>query len=247
MDLGVDASLYAEAHLLSSVRESDRVLERFEHGLRRLGATHLLLTGLPLPRRPVSKLIKRIVWPDRRNGGHLIDVGAGEPILSWCLAARRAVVIRRGVPEFSRLDGALDRGAVQTSELVAAAGGGDTIVVAVPIHAVTPWQGCVVIAGTEIAVSPAALAALEFYCAEALRALVATGRFDLARPGDLSERERHVLQLTSIGKTAAEIADLLAISQRTVHAHLQNASDKMNASNKTHTVTEALRYGQIRL
>ena len=76
---------------------------------------------------------------------------------------------------------------------------------------------------------------------------ISLGRIESQRPGDLSERERHVLQLTAIGKTAAEIADLLSISQRTVHAHLQNASDKMNASNKTHTVVEALRYGQIDL
>ena len=66
-------------------------------------------------------------------------------------------------------------------------------------------------------------------------------------PGDLSARERRVLELTALGKTASDIAGLLDISQRTVHAHLQNASAKLNASNKTHTVVEALRYGQIRL
>jgi DNA-binding CsgD family transcriptional regulator len=48
-----------------------------------------------------------------------------------------------------------------------------------------------------------------------------------------------------MGKTASEIAEELKISQRTVHAHLQNASEKLRASNKTHTVVEALRYGQI--
>lgn len=56
-----------------------------------------------------------------------------------------------------------------------------------------------------------------------------------------------MLELTAFGKTAGEIADVLDISQRTVHAHLQNASVKLNASNKTHTVVEALRYGQIRV
>jgi DNA-binding CsgD family transcriptional regulator len=38
---------------------------------------------------------------------------------------------------------------------------------------------------------------------------------------------------------------VLKISKRTVHAHLQNASEKLRAHNKTHTVVEALRYGQI--
>jgi len=47
--------------------------------------------------------------------------------------------------------------------------------------------------------------------------------------------------------TANDIAKLLEISQRTLHAHLQNASEKLRASNNTHTVVEALRYGQIEI
>ena len=54
-----------------------------------------------------------------------------------------------------------------------------------------------------------------------------------------------MVALSAEGKTASDIAKLLAISQRTVHAHLQNASEKLRARNKTQTVIEALRYGQI--
>lgn len=247
MDQGVDAGIYSDALHLSTVREADRVLDLFERGLRRLGATHVLLTGLPLPRRSVTKLILRIVWPDLRNGGHVIDVGNGDPLLNWSLGSRHPFVIRHshlepfveGVPP-------MPKGAV-VSDLLAAAGGADAKLIIVPIHDLKPYQGCVVIAGEGLATNHSALAGLAYYCLSAFRALTDVGRLDLARPGDLSERERHVLQLTAIGKTAAEIAELLAISQRTVHAHLQNASDKMNASNKTHTVTEAVRYGQINL
>lgn len=246
MDQGVGASLFTEAHHLSRVREADGLLERFESGLRRFGASHVLLTGLPLPRRTVTRLIVRIVWPDCRNGGHVIDVGPADPLIGWCLAARRPFVVRAG-----RLDTHPERlvqsGHVVVSELLAAAGGGEAVLVAVPIHGLPPWQGCVLIAGRDVATTPAALSALDYYCLEGFRALVAAGRLEVSRPGDLSDRERRVLELTSIGKTAAEIADLLSISQRTVHAHLQNASDKMNASNKTHTVVEAVRYGQIRI
>ncbi len=67
------------------------------------------------------------------------------------------------------------------------------------------------------------------------------------RPGELSMREKMVLSKTAEGKTAGDIAIELDISQRTVHAHLQNASEKMQAANKTQTVVEALRYGQIKL
>lgn len=246
MDMAVDTGIFADALHLSTVREAERVLDLFERGLRRFGASHILLTGLPLPRRSVTKLIVRIVWPDVRTGGHVIDVATSDPLLTWCLGSRRPFVVRRGQIAAGTAPG-IDAKASVASELLASAGGDAADLIAVPIHELRPYQGCVVVAGNALPSSPAALAALEFYCFTAFRALVEAGRLEVSRPGDLSERERHVLQLTAIGKTAAEIADLLEISQRTVHAHLQNASDKMNASNKTHTVVQALRYGQIGL
>jgi DNA-binding CsgD family transcriptional regulator len=87
--------------------------------------------------------------------------------------------------------------------------------------------------------------ALEHFCGQAFARLFALNFLRRERPGDLSARERRVVELSAFGRTAAEIAALLKISQRTVHAHLQNASEKLRASNKTHTVVEALRYGQI--
>ena len=247
MDVGVDTGIFADAIHLSATREAERVLDLFERGLRRFGASHILLTGLPLPRRSVTKLILRIVWPDVRTGGHVIDVANGDPLLAWCLAARRPFVVRDGRVVGPQTPPPAHGRPAPISDLLASVGDDRSSVVAVPIHDLRPYQGCVVIAGSDLPTSPAALAGLEFYCLAAFRALVGAGRLEPSRPGDLSEREKHVVQLTAIGKTAAEIADLLAISQRTVHAHLQNASDKMNASNKTHTVVEALRYGQIGL
>jgi DNA-binding CsgD family transcriptional regulator len=86
---------------------------------------------------------------------------------------------------------------------------------------------------------------IDHVSAEAFRRLISLGNVRVERPGDLSARERKVVELSASGKTAGEIAAELNISQRTVHAHLQNASEKLRASNKTQTVVEALRYGQI--
>lgn len=250
MDRGVTAGLYGEASRFSADGEADRVLDRFEAQLRRCGATHVLVCGLPLPRRSMAKLVVRVDWPDLRSGGHLLDVSPLDPLLACCLAEHRPFVVRDGRSVASCgtvMASEPTRPKPESSELVAAAGGRNAVVVAIPIHDLAPWQGCVLISGADLATGPAALDEIDYYCVGAVRTLMAFGRIDVARPGDLSERERHVLQLTAIGKTAAEIADLLTISQRTVHAHLQNAGDKMDASNKTHTVVEALRYGQIRL
>jgi DNA-binding CsgD family transcriptional regulator len=253
MDSVGETGIYSDAHHLSTVRDADRVLDQCERALRRFGASHILITGLPLPRRPVSKLILRIIWPDLRTGGHVIDVGNGDPLLGRCLRARRPFAVRRGRIDGDGVGG--DGGAIDGrgggdptgSELLASAGGAEAEMIVVPVHELRPYQGCVMIAGAGLPSGPPALAGLHHFCVTTFRLLIEVGRLEVSRPGDLSERERHVLKLTAIGKTAAEIADLLSISQRTVHAHLQNASDKMNASNKTHTVVEALRYGQIGL
>lgn len=236
--------IFEEARNLSEIRESDRVLDALERRLRQLGATHVLLTGLPLPHRPVNKLILRISWPDARNDGYLLGLEPSDPLLARCLAVRRCFIVDKGMT--TEDDGSRPPRPVRigASELIDAAGP-DSILVAIPIHGLHPYQAAVIFAGPDIAFSEVECMALEYYCVAAFKRLQVTGRINGGRPGDLSERERRVLELTAIGKTANEIAELLEISQRTVHAHLQNASEKLNASNKTHTVVEALRYGQI--
>jgi DNA-binding NarL/FixJ family response regulator len=118
----------------------------------------------------------------------------------------------------------------------------------VPVNGFQPYQAMVLIgmAGTE-EIDPLLLGGFECAAGEAFRQLFALKAVPAERPGDLSGRERRVVALSAVGKTAADIAEALAISQRTVHAHLQNASDKLRARNKTQTVVEALRYGQITL
>lgn len=238
--------IFEEASGFADVRESDRVLDMLERRLRALGATHIFVTGLPLPHRPVNKLILRIFWPDYRNDGYVLGLEPGDPVLGLCLSARRSVVLKNGFILDDGSDRAPKDVRIGPSELVDSIGPGATVF-AVPIHELLPFQGCAVFGGLSLELGTIERVALEYYCLSAFRRLQATGRINGGRPGDLSERERRVVELTAIGKTANEIAELLEISQRTVHAHLQNASEKLNASNKTHTVVEALRYGQINI
>jgi DNA-binding NarL/FixJ family response regulator len=48
------------------------------------------------------------------------------------------------------------------------------------------------------------------------------------RPGDLTDREREVLQLLAEGKASKEIADILCLSTRTVEAYRVQIMDKLN-------------------
>jgi LuxR family transcriptional activator of conjugal transfer of Ti plasmids len=57
--------------------------------------------------------------------------------------------------------------------------------------------------------------------------------------GLLSERESQCLLESARGKTTAEIAQILQISERTVAFHLANLRRKLDAANSRHAVTKA--------
>lgn len=212
----------------------NRVFESLDKFLSLHGATHVLITGLPMPGRAVEPLIHHLEWP---LGGEskLSEIPKDDPVLERCRVSRRP---------FRLTPDALPR---PSALMVAAVGEGATEIVAVPIETIPSYQACLLAAGRGMSLSELDLRALDFLCDQAFRRLRTLRHFSGQRPGDLSARERRVLELSASGKTAQDIADLLHISQRTVHAHLQNAGEKLQASNKTQTVVEALRYRQIEL
>lgn len=61
----------------------------------------------------------------------------------------------------------------------------------------------------------------------------------------ITEREREVLYLVARGKTNWEIGAILSISEYSVRDHLKSVSKRMGTSNRTHTVTNAIRLGLI--
>jgi DNA-binding CsgD family transcriptional regulator len=56
----------------------------------------------------------------------------------------------------------------------------------------------------------------------------------------LSLREREVLDWLAGGKTDRDIADILAISHRTVHKHLQRIYEKLGVENRTSAVMRGI-------
>lgn len=69
---------------------------------------------------------------------------------------------------------------------------------------------------------------------------------NLPRP-DITAREIEVLQLVASGFKNKEVAHRLDISEDTVNAHIKHILQKLNASDRTHAVTVALRRGIIHL
>jgi NarL family two-component system response regulator LiaR len=63
---------------------------------------------------------------------------------------------------------------------------------------------------------------------------------------DLTEREMEVLQLIAHGRTNAEIAAELCITERTVKAHVSNLLGKLHLSDRTQAAVYAWREGLMR-
>lgn len=70
-----------------------------------------------------------------------------------------------------------------------------------------------------------------------------TGTFDPHET--LTPRQREVLQLAAEGKTNAEIADRLYISQRTVENHRSMLMQRLGLQNQTELIRHAIRHGLI--
>ena len=64
---------------------------------------------------------------------------------------------------------------------------------------------------------------------------------------ELTAREIGVLELIAAGMRNKEIAFQLSLSEATVNAHIKHIFEKLNATDRTHAVTTALRRGLIRL
>jgi DNA-binding NarL/FixJ family response regulator len=64
---------------------------------------------------------------------------------------------------------------------------------------------------------------------------------------DLSPRELEVLELIREGNKNKQIADQLCIAETTVNFHIKNIVDKLQANDRTHAVTIALRRGLLQV
>jgi DNA-binding CsgD family transcriptional regulator len=223
-------SLFADVERFRSMTSGGQILDFVEDRFRSCGANRFLITGLPLPGRPVAPLILRSNWGERPN-----PIPHDDPVLQTALGARLGF-------EWPRLYDGLEPDSAFVTGSPA-----DFRLFVFPVAAFPPYQGCVLGAGPAFEFGEWGMIAMSCFFEAAFARIFEIGFLRRERPGDLSARERRVIELSAVGKTAGEIAVLLTISQRTVHAHLQNASAKLRAMNKTHTVVEALRYGQIEI
>lgn len=234
---------------LLSLGDATSGLEEFFGNLacqfKAIGAEHSLITGLSLPGKDLGKLILHRNWAEAPEQDNLLPYIQGDdPMLRRIAASVRPLRWSLSNPDNGWLNESslirLMRQSRQNEQSYQE-------VIGIHVHIFDQLQIAICLAGAHFDITERNLADLCVSIQFALDHLHSIEPVMRTRPGELSSRERMVLSLTAQGKTASDIASELEISQRTVHAHLQNASEKMRASNKTQTVVEAVRYGQIQL
>lgn len=115
-----------------------------------------------------------------------------------------------------------------------------------PVQDMRGMRGGVSISGTRATFSPSEVAEI-FYLAAHLYGHLAHVRSLDARVSDtLTDREIDCLNWTAAGKTSAEIAEILSLSEHTINHHLNRATKKLDTVNRTQAVAKALRAGLIK-
>ena len=115
-----------------------------------------------------------------------------------------------------------------------------------PVHDVTLRRGAVSFSGNKTALPEARLAELFYISSHVFARLSEIRRLDLRVPETLSEREIDCLNWTAAGKTSAEIAEIMMLSEHTINHYLNRATKKLDTVNRTQAVAKALRIGLIK-
>jgi DNA-binding NarL/FixJ family response regulator len=82
---------------------------------------------------------------------------------------------------------------------------------------------------------------------KSIPAEVASELAEHAADDELSEREIEVLRLIAAGNSNKQIGDLLCVAEATVKSRISNILSKLNASDRAHAVTIALKRGIIEI
>jgi LuxR family quorum sensing-dependent transcriptional regulator len=183
-------SLVADAERFREMCASEQVVDYLEDRFRSYGATHFLATGVPLPGRPIEPLVLRCNWGEARGDRNAeLQVASDDPVFRQALAARGAFRMIAPPPE-------ADAGGI--SVLARLIGHAKAVrLVGVPIQAFHPYQACVVAAGPSLSLDPGAMLVIDHFCSAAFGRLIALGVVKPDRPGDLSARERRVVELSA--------------------------------------------------
>ncbi|WP_245409798.1 LuxR family transcriptional regulator [Pararhizobium haloflavum] len=114
-----------------------------------------------------------------------------------------------------------------------------------PVSDAKGVRGALILAGDRPALDPRELAELTLLSVRIYQRLVEVTATERRQEQPLTERELDCLTWTAAGKTSADIAAILSLSEHTVNHYLNRAARKLDTVNRTQAVAKALRQGLI--
>ncbi len=115
-----------------------------------------------------------------------------------------------------------------------------------PTHDASGLRGAISLAGDREVLSPEEMKDMSYISIHIFDRLAEIRNMDTRVTDTLSDREIDCLNWTAAGKTSAEIADILGLSEHTVNHYLNRATKKLDTVNRTQAVAKALRVGLIK-
>lgn len=116
---------------------------------------------------------------------------------------------------------------------------------AFPVYGERNLAGLIAFSGTEIVLDEPGVARLHACCFRLFADVVRLGLCEVAQLPNVTQRELDCLRLTADGYTSEEIAVVLGLSVHTTNQYLTKIAMKLNAINRIHAVSKALRLGLI--
>lgn len=115
-----------------------------------------------------------------------------------------------------------------------------------PVHDTSGNRGAVSFLGDRDLFSHQEMLELLYVSVHVFDRLAEIRNLDVRTVDKLTDREIDCLNWTAAGKTSAEIAEILTLSEHTVNHYLNRATKKLDAVNRTQAVVKALRIGLIK-
>ncbi len=115
-----------------------------------------------------------------------------------------------------------------------------------PVHDMAGARGAVSFAGDAPLFTRQEMMELMYISVHVFQRLAEIRGIDSRQAEILTDREIDCLNWTAAGKTSAEIAGILNLSEHTVNHYLNRAARKLDTVNRTQAVAKALRIGLIK-
>lgn len=224
-----------------------QVLTILSDAMKTCAFSHYLFAIIPMPNQSVNETMILRDWKDTQTGRDC-DISSHDVLIQKAVDWSGPIILN----EHHKINSPMYK--------AARLGEGDYEVLIIPIEKIYDVQSCFIcvfeadktINGFKQNKNFNAMSNMTYAMRNLLRGLFSCAMLKLLqldvlpnRSKTLTKRERETIELCAIGKTSADVAQALNISERTAIAHVQNSMNKLNAKNRVECVIQAIRYNQI--